>query len=115
MITGILTNAYLKEGKMMKKNGLFISIAAVVFVLMLTLESCASFPVGLVLSEVNGSGSKSATLTRRVVLGVFGNGYASVAETAQKGSITRVATVEYYQTLGFLGLWVDCTTIVTGE
>ena len=104
---------------MMKKSGLFIGMAAAALVLMLTLESCASFPMGVqpavVLSAVNGSGSKAATLTRRVVLGIFGNGYASVAETAQQGSITRVATVEYFRTLGVLGLWTDFTTVVTGE
>jgi len=51
-----------------------------------------------------------------VWFGLFGEeNYPSAERVAQENGITRLATVERYWKLGVFGLWIEYTTIVTGE
>ena len=83
--------------------------------LMSVIQAGAGAPV-VIMSELNADSVKTAEVTHRVWLGWFGvRNWPSIAETAGSGGITKIATVEYYSTPGILGLWVDYTTIVTGN
>ena len=69
-----------------------------------------------VIGNGNVSSIKIGKITERVYLGFIGGSvYPSIADTAKAGSITKIATVEYYVKGGFLWLWADYTTIVTGQ
>jgi hypothetical protein len=72
-----------------------------------------------VIGNGNVSSVKMGKLTERIYLGFItttgGSIYPSIADTAKAGSITKIATVEYYSRGGILWLWTDYTTIVTGQ
>ena len=71
-----------------------------------------------VIGNGNVSSVKMGKLTATVYLGFINPGgttYPSIADTAKAGGIIKIATVEYYVRSGFLGLWADYTTIVTGQ
>ena len=54
--------------------------------------------------------------TSIVWLGLFGSeNFPSAERVARENGITRIASVERYRRLGTFGLWVEFTTIVTGE
>jgi hypothetical protein len=107
----------------MKKHGfLWAGIAAIAILFI----GCASQPAKsgyqdghrplTIVSSLNESSEKTGTLTSRVWLGLFGEvTYPSISETAKQSGITKIATVEYYNKRGILNLWVDYTTVVTGE
>jgi len=65
----------------------------------------------------SGAGiAKKGTASGKVWLGLFGKiSYPTIEEAAKSGGIKKIATVEYYNKPGILGLWTDYTTIVTGE
>jgi hypothetical protein len=85
--------------------------------------STSIFRDGIKTVQVIGNGNvssiKTGKVTERVYLGFIslsgGSVYPSIADTAKAGGITKIATVEYYVKSGFLWLWVDYTTIVTGQ
>ena len=109
------------------------SLTGMLFILsfaVIMMTGCASTPQwdslissgGIKTIQVIGNGNVSSTkmskLTGTVYLGFIspdGTTYPSIADTAKAGNITKIATVEYYSKLGVLGLWVDYTTIVTGQ
>jgi len=73
-------------------------------------------------SIVNWYSSGTVTMEKRgeatntVWFGLFGEeNYPLVERVAKENGITRLASVERYWKLGVFGLWIDYTTIVTGE
>ena len=58
-----------------------------------------------------------AEKSNTVYLGIFGESpnYPLVEEIAMENGITRIALIERYQKIGFLGLWIEYTTVVVGE
>jgi hypothetical protein len=61
-------------------------------------------------------GTVRGEATSRVWLGLFGEEkYPAVERVAKEHGISRIATVEYYEKLGALALYIDYTTTVTGE
>jgi hypothetical protein len=59
---------------------------------------------------------KRGEATNTVWFGVFGNeGYPPAEKVARDNSITRIASVERYFKIGVFALWIEYTTIVTGE
>ncbi|MCL2410898.1 MAG: TRL-like family protein [Treponema sp.] len=68
------------------------------------------FTTGDVIMELRGEA------TNIVWFGVFGEqNYPSVEQVARDNGITRIATVERFWRLGTFGLWIEYTTIVTGQ
>jgi hypothetical protein len=60
--------------------------------------------------------AKVASETSVIVLDVFGGTqYPLAAEIAKKNGIKKIASIEYSVKLGFLGLWGEYTTTVSGE
>ena len=71
-----------------------------------------------VIGNGNVSSAKISKLTETVYLGFINPGgttFPSIADTAKAGGITKIATVEYYARAGFLFLWTDYITIVSGQ
>ena len=110
----------------MLKKALLTKILMVMLVLIFPLFGCASKPKTTslvsnvpvqVISRVNSDSTKVSSLTNTVYLGIFGqdSSFPSIAETARSGGITQIATVEYYTRPGFLMLYREYTTIVTGK
>ena len=112
----------------MKNLFKLLGIIAVVAIIGFTMASCASVNTtvsgGLlgggektrdyVLS--GGSIAKSGQASSTVWFGIFGKEtFPSVVSVAKANGITKVATVEHYQKLGFLGLSTEFITIVSGE
>jgi hypothetical protein len=103
----------------MKKGFLLVGAVALVTLF----ASCATVPgtglfgsKGPVFSEVNGDSVKTAEASTKVWLGIFGSySFTPAAKVAQDNGITKIATVEYYQKPGILGLWTEYFTIVTGQ
>jgi len=90
----------------------------------ITITGCASTPqtnatrLVQVISNANADSVKISKLSDTVYFGFFnpkGTTYPSIADTAKAGGITKISTVEYYSRSGFLWLWIDYTTIVTGQ
>ena len=112
-LKGLLTNKTSLIGM------LFILSFAIIMI-----AGCASAPKfnGVATVQVIGNGNvqaiKTSKLTETVYL-VFinpsGTTFPSIADTAKAGGIIKIATVEYYSRAGFLFLWTDYTTIVTGQ
>jgi len=96
--------------KLIKNIELFIMI-----VLLLNLIGC----VGLTqvnLSGINPDSVKSANKTHIVVLGFIGlPSFPTVDETARKGNIRKIASVENQTNTWLYPLVVTRTTIVTGN
>ena len=100
--------------KKIKKSMICIALIASVMVLSV---GCAS------LTSPNAFYSDSVTVgvvrgevTSRVWLGIFGTeNYPAVDRVASENNIRKIATVERYMTPGIFNLWMDYTTIVTGE
>jgi len=84
---------------------------------------CASAPVSkgfmgavdLNMSHVNAVSLKEGKAENTTFLIFGGQTYPTVYEAARNANITKVATVQYYQKLGVLGLTTKWTTVVTGE
>lgn len=102
------------------------SLIGMLFILsfaVIMMTGCASVPHGGVGTiQVIGNGNvqsvKISKLTDTVYFGFInpgGTSFPSIADTAKAGSIIKIATVEYYSRSGFLFLWTDYTTIVTGQ
>ena len=92
--------------------------------LALAVTGCASAPqtqgtrLVQIISNANADSVKISRLTDTAYLGFINPGgttYPSIADTAKAGGITKIATVEYYSRSGILWLWIDYTTIVTGQ
>ena len=106
----------------MAKN--YLKVLILILVLSL-LAGCASSPLThsavsnkpvVFISEINADSSKVGVLSDTVYLGIFGhNTFPSIADTAKKGGITKIATVEYYKQTGPFGVYTIYTTIVTGN
>jgi len=67
---------------------------------------------------INGdvSVTRSGEATNTVYLGLFGKEtYPSAQQVARDNGISRIATVERYSKLGVLGLWIEYTTVVSGQ
>jgi hypothetical protein len=111
----------------MKKNRVFTAgMLAIVLALGSVVMGCASTPAKsgfadgkrplTIVSTVNESSAKTASLTTKVWLGLFGTTtFPSIADVAKEGGIQEIATVEYYVRPGILYLWKEYTTIVTGD
>jgi hypothetical protein len=109
----------------MKKKRVLMSLIIMVLLFGIVTVSCASRPLTRfpfmgepvqVISRINADSSKTGELTNQVWLSFLGTrSFPSIAETAKSANITKIATVEYYTALGFLGLYTNYTTIVTGE
>jgi hypothetical protein len=104
---------------LMKK---LIVVAAVIFVMGVLVTGCASTPASALLgpgnyySDVVQTGILRGEATSKVWFGVFGKEtYPPVERVAKDNGIKKIATVEHYAKLGILSLWIDYTTIVTGE
>jgi hypothetical protein len=96
--------------------------AAVAALICLLPPGCASFSAsafygpGNYYSDTVAVGVKRGEATSTVWLGLLGDGnYPPVERVAKDNGISKLATVEHYFTPGFLFLWIDYTTIVTGE
>ena len=88
----------------------------------LSVMGCASFATSNMLGPGNffsdsvNVGEIRGEATSRVWLFFFGEeSFPSVERVARENGITRIATVERYSRPGILGLWIDYTTIVTGQ
>jgi hypothetical protein len=97
-------------------------VVAAILAVCLVIAGCASIPAsalfgpGNFYSDTAAVAVKRGEATGRVWLGYFGTeGYPPVERIAKDNGITKIATVEHYAKLGILALWVDYTTIVTGE
>jgi ABC-type glycerol-3-phosphate transport system substrate-binding protein len=93
-------------------------IAVAVVAMCLSAAGCASFATGpaTFYSDTVKPGIIRGEATGRVWLGVFGEEtYPPVERVAKENGISKIATVEHYAKLGIIGLWMDYTTIVTGE
>jgi len=109
----------------MKSRKNWMGMLVMVLAFGVVLGGCASTPLtkGIysnepvqVISRINTESTKTGELTNSVYLGYFGKrSFPSISETAKAGDITKIATVEYYQKPGILGLWIEYTTIVTGD
>jgi hypothetical protein len=104
---------------LMKKN---VFMAMVVLAVCLLAAGCASYPAsaffgpGNFYSDTATVGEKRGEAKSRVFLGLFGTeAYPAVERVARENGIAKIATVEHYAKLGILAIWVDYTTIVTGE
>jgi hypothetical protein len=98
----------------MKK--LIIALAIVLTVFMFT--GCASVTVAN--SNLAWYSTTSidvrAEKTNTVWLGMFGKQtYPLAEEVALANGIKKIASVEHYWKAGVFGLWVEYTTVVTGE
>jgi uncharacterized protein YceK len=98
------------------------TIIVVAMVAVCLLAGCASVPASALLgpgnyySDTARTGAKRGEATSKVWLGLFGTeSYPSVERVAKENEIVKIATVEHYAKPGILGLWIDYTTIVTGE
>jgi len=97
----------------MKKIIILLAFALAV----VTFTGCASrtnttnwYGFGTVTMEKRGEA------TSTVWFGLFGEeNYPPAERVAKENGITRIATVERYWKLGVFGLWINYTTIVTGE
>ncbi len=97
-------------------------LVAIVAVVCLIISGCASSAASALLgpgnyfSDTVAVGVKRGEAKSTVVLGIFGKeNYPSVERVARENGITRIATVERYSKPGFLLIWSEYTTIVTGE
>ena len=106
----------------MKNTKKFLGIIVFVAVIGLLVAGCASIPVSSLIgpgnfySDVAKVGEKRGEETGRVYLGIFGKeSFPPVERVAKAAEIKKIATVEHYSKLGILGIWMDYTTIVTGE
>ena len=98
----------------MKKIILILSVALTVLVF----ASCASITYSPNTFYTSGTVSlaKRAEATNTIWLGFFGEGTYPLAEEVAKGNgINRLASVEHYYKVGLFALWIDYTTVVTGE
>jgi hypothetical protein len=109
----------------MANKRFWFTMSLVVLAFGMTLASCASSPLTKtvlsrepvqVISRINAVSAKTGELTNKVWLKAFGSrSFPSISEAAKAGGITKIATVEYYTKPGILGIWIEYTTIVTGE
>ena len=95
---------------------------AVIFMIGFIVSGCASlasssfFGPGNFYSDTVTVGAKRGEASGMVIFGVFGKvSYPPVEEVARDNGITKIATVEHYAKIGFMGFWITYTTIVTGE
>jgi hypothetical protein len=100
------------------KRPLFMAV--VIIAVCFLAVGCASTPAlaffGNYYSDAVTVGEKRGEATSRVYFSLFGQeSYPSVERVAKENEITKLATVEHYSRLGFLGIWIDYTTIVTGQ
>ena len=84
------------------------------------ISGCASttnaFSAGVVSTAGDVRMSMRGEETATVWFGIFGEyNYPPVDKVASDNGITKIATVERYYRIGVFGLWVDYTTIVTGN
>ena len=103
-----------------------ISIKASLILSAIVLVGCASgrSPVnnGWFITNVGGptavgpatSSSKKGEACAINILGVIASGDASTATAANNGEISNIQSVDY-STKGFLGLFAESCTLVTGE
>ena len=107
--------------KTMARKKLGLVMFAMIAVAGLTFSGCATRAASMLFGPGNFySDTTAVTLrgeeTSRVWLGIFGTeDYPPADRVAKSNGITKIATVQYFSTLGLLGLWSDYTTVVTGE
>jgi hypothetical protein len=110
-------------GGLTQRKG-FMKKFAVIALLAISLlaAGCASYPAsafwgpGNLYSDTATLGEKRGEATSRVFLFLFGKeSYPPVERVAKENGIAKIATVEHYSRLGILAIWIDYTTIVTGE
>jgi hypothetical protein len=106
----------------MKNVFKFLGIITIVAIIGLSVTSCASYnwaPFTNIQGDYFNSSvsvAKKAQATNKIWLWIFGtDSFPSAAKVAQDNNIKRIATVEYNVRPGILGLWMDYTTIVSGE
>ena len=96
----------------MKKFILILTVALAVFVF----ASCASTTYQYNIAVSGATIQAHGEATNTVWLGIFGESdYPEFYKVAMDNGITKIATVERYRKVGVFGLWVEYTTIVTGE
>ena len=109
-----------KEKTMAKKRFALVMLALFAAA-GLTLSGCATRAASMLLGPGNFySDTSSVTLrgeeTSKVWFSIFGaEDYPPAERVARNNGITKIATVERYSRPGILNLWVEYTTIVTGE
>jgi hypothetical protein len=106
----------------MKNVFKFIGIITIVAIIGLSVTSCASYnwaPFTNVQGDYFNSSvsiSKKAQATNKIWLGIFGTeSFPSAAKVAQDNNIKKIASVEYNVRPGIFCIWMDFTTIVSGE
>ena len=109
----------------MRNKSILIGMLCILSFVTIIIAGCVSVPTShagsrlvQVVSNANVSSVKISKLEERVYLGFINPGgttYPSIADTAKAGGITKIATVEYYVRSGFLWIWTDYTTIVSGQ
>jgi len=106
----------------MKNVFKFIGIIAIIAIIGLSVMSCASYNIAPFINQTGDyfnssvSISKQGKATNKIWLGIFGtDSFPSVAKVAQDNSIKKIASVEYTIKPGILCIWMDYTTIVSGE
>jgi hypothetical protein len=98
----------------MKKLRIALAIVLTVFIF----AGCASVTVTASNAAWYSTGNVSVRgeETNTVWLGMFGTGTYPLAEkVALSNGINKISTVEHSWKLGVFGLWIDYTTVVTGE
>ena len=93
----------------------FILILALVFAVLI-ISGCASTTSNANFFVSNAAVAKQAEATNHVWFGLFGDkNYPSAAQVALDNGIHKIASVERYVKAGIFGLWLEYTTIVSGE
>lgn len=89
-------------------------LVAAILAASIVLMGCATItvPTGVTNEPVGPLVGQSSG---RIWLGVFGTADAGVRAAAENGGITVISTVDTTTSLGFLGLWMDFETTVTGR
>jgi len=106
----------------MKNVFKFLGIIAIVAIIGFSMVSCASYNIAP-LTNVTGdyvnstvTVTKQGQATSKIWLVFFGKeSFPSAAKVAQDNGIKKIATVEYNVKPGILCLWMEYTTIVSGE
>jgi hypothetical protein len=105
-----------KLGGKMKNKKFGLGILALMLVFGIMLSGCSiNLGHSNFYSDTVKVGEKRGQASNTSLFGVIGDGYPKVEKVAKKNDITKIGTVEHYFEIGFLGLWVTYTTIVTGE
>ncbi|MCL2879110.1 MAG: hypothetical protein FWF29_02585 [Treponema sp.] len=96
----------------MKKFIVILAVVAAVFMI----SGCASIYSASTTSISGAQIDKIGQATNIVWFGLFGTyNYPPAAQVAKDNGIKKIAFVDRYYKVGVFALWIEYTTVVTGE